>query len=63
MSHRHDCPLFYNADFIRVLLIQGKYHKLLGSVDHFMKTASVFPNLPGQIYTYIFAVAANERLC
>ncbi len=53
---------FFNIIYGRMLLIQGEYHKLLGSVDHFVEIASVFPNLLGQIYTYIFAAAANEKL-
>ena len=53
---------FFNIVYGRVLLIQGEYHKLLGSVDHFIETASIFPNLLGQIYTYIFAAAAYEKL-
>ena len=53
---------FFNITYGRVLLIQGEYYKLLGSVDHFIEIASVFPNLLGQIYTYIFTAAANEKL-
>lgn len=53
---------FFNIVYGRVLLIQGEYHKLLGSVNYFIETASVFSNLLGQIYTYIFAAAANEKL-
>lgn len=53
---------FMNIVYGRVLLIQGEYHKLLGTADQFMETALVFPNLLSQIYTYIYIAAANEKL-
>lgn len=53
---------FFNIIYGRVLLLQGEYHKLLGIADQFMETASVFPNLLGMIYTYIYIAAANEKL-
>jgi LuxR family maltose regulon positive regulatory protein len=53
---------FLNIIYGRVLLLQGEYHKLLGTADQFMETASVFPNLLGMIYTHIYVAAANEKL-
>ncbi len=53
---------FFNVAYGHVLLIQEEYHRLLGNMDYFMENASVFPNLMAQIYTHIFAAAANEKL-
>lgn len=53
---------FLNIIYGRVLLIQGEYLKILGNADQFMETASIFPNLLGQIYSYIYIAAANEKI-
>ena len=46
----------------RALLVCGEYAKLLGNLDSFLESASVFPNLLSQIYAHIYAAAANEKL-
>jgi LuxR family maltose regulon positive regulatory protein len=46
----------------RAMLMSREYPKLLGSMDHFLEIASVFPNLLSQIYAHIYAAAANEKL-
>ncbi len=51
-----------NIVYGRVLLINGEYLKLIGSCEHFFGLASVFSNLLGQIYTYIYLAAANKRI-
>ena len=51
-----------NIIYARTLLIKGEYHKLIGSMEHFIDIASIFPNLLGQIHTYIYVAAANWRL-
>lgn len=51
-----------NIVYGRALLIKGEYHKLIGSMESFISLASVFPNLLGQIHTYIYAAAANWRI-
>jgi LuxR family maltose regulon positive regulatory protein len=53
---------FFNMVYGQVLLVREEYHKLLGNMDYFMENASVFPNLLAQIYTHIYAAAANEKL-
>jgi len=53
---------FLNIVYGRVLLINGAYLKLIGSTEGFIGIASVFPNLLGQIYTYIYLAAANNRI-
>lgn len=53
---------FFNIIYGHVLLVQEEYHKMLGSMDFFMENAMVFPNLLAQIYTSIYAAAANEKL-
>ncbi|MDR3542283.1 MAG: LuxR C-terminal-related transcriptional regulator [Desulfosporosinus sp.] len=53
---------FLNIVYGRVLLINGEYLKVIGSAEGFMGIASVFPNLLGQIYTYIYLAAANNRI-
>lgn len=53
---------FLNIVYGRVLLINEEYLKLLGSAQHFMGIASVFPNLLGQIYTHIYLAAANKQI-
>ena len=53
---------FLNIVYGRVLLINGEYLKLIGSAEGFTGIASVFPNLLGQIHTYIYLAAANNRI-
>ncbi len=53
---------FLNIVYGRVLLINGEYSRLLGGMDWFMETASVFPNLLAQIYARIYEAAAYEKL-
>ena len=53
---------YLNIVYGRVLLINGEYLKLIGSTESFIGIASVFPNLLGQIYTYIYLAAANSRI-
>lgn len=52
----------FNIMYGRVLLINGEYLKLIGSADHFMGIASVFPNLLGCIYTHIYLAAAKKQI-
>ncbi|MHB1404443.1 MAG: helix-turn-helix transcriptional regulator [Desulfitobacteriaceae bacterium] len=52
----------FNIMYGRVLLIKGEYLKLIGSAEHFISIASVFPNLLGHIYTYIYTAAANKKM-
>jgi LuxR family maltose regulon positive regulatory protein len=52
----------FNIIYGRVLLINGEYLKLIGSAGHFLSLASVFPNLLGQIYTYIYLAAAHRKI-
>ena len=51
-----------NIVYGRVLLINGEYLKLLDLSGQFIGVASVFPNLLGQIYTYIYMAAANKQI-
>jgi len=53
---------FMNIVYGRVLLINGENTKLLGNAEQFIGIASVFPNLLGQIYTYIYIAAANHQI-
>ncbi len=53
---------FLNIVYGRVLLIKGEYLKLLGIADQFMEEACVFPNLIGQIYSFIYIAASNEKI-
>lgn len=46
----------------RSLLIHGEYMQLIGSIDHFIGIASVFPNLLGIVYAQIHLAAANLKL-
>lgn len=46
----------------RVLLIRGEYLKLIGSAEHFISISSVFSNLLGYIYTYIYLAAAYRKI-
>jgi len=53
---------FFNIIWGKALLISGQYLKLLGSVEEFIGIAGVFPNLLGQVYTYIYEAAAKFKL-
>jgi LuxR family transcriptional regulator, maltose regulon positive regulatory protein len=53
---------FVNIVYGRVLLINGEYSKLIANSDHFIRIASVFPNLLGQIYTHIHLAAAYKQI-
>lgn len=53
---------FMNIVYGRVLLINGEYYKLLGIAGQLIDTASVYPNLLGQIYTYIYLAASNLQI-
>jgi LuxR family maltose regulon positive regulatory protein len=52
----------FHIVYARAMLLNREYAKLLGSMDHFLEIASVFPNLLSQIYLHIYAAAANEKL-
>lgn len=51
-----------NIVYGRVLLLKGEYHQLIGSMDAFLEIASVFPNILGQIYTYVYVASAHRKL-
>lgn len=51
-----------NIVYGRILLIKGEYHKLIGSMENLIDIASVFPNLLGQIHTYIYVGAAYRKI-
>ena len=53
---------FFNIVWGKVLLLNGDYLKLIGLREIFINITSVFPNLLGQIYTYIFESAAQCKL-
>ncbi len=53
---------FFNIVWGKMLLISGQYLKLIGLAQTFIDIASVFPNLLGQMYTYIFEAAAKFKL-
>ena len=46
----------------KALLLTGQYYKLLALSEAFLEMASVFPNLLGQVYTYIYESAAKLKL-
>jgi len=52
----------FNIIYGRVLLLKGEFLKLIGSAEHFIGIASVFSNLLGHIYTYIYLAAANQKI-
>lgn len=54
--------VFFNIMYGRMLLIKGEYLKLIGSADHFISISSVFPNLLGYIYTYIYLAASYRKI-
>lgn len=53
---------FFTVMYGRVLLIRGEYLKLIGSAEHFISISSVFSNLLGYIYTYIYLAAAYRMI-
>ncbi len=53
---------FFNIAYGRILLIKGEYLKLIGSAEHFIAISSVFHNLLGYIYTYIYLAAAYRKI-
>jgi LuxR family maltose regulon positive regulatory protein len=53
---------FFNVMYGRILLISGEYLKLIGSAVHFISISSVFSNLLGYIYTYIYLAAAYRKI-
>ncbi len=53
---------FFNIIRGKVLLLDGQYLKMIGLAGEFMSIARVFPNLLGQVYTYIYEAAAKFRL-
>lgn len=53
---------FINIVYGRVLLINGEHLKLIGTSEHLLGMASVFPNLLAKIYTYIYMGAAYEQV-
>ena len=53
---------YLNIVYGRVLLENGAYAKLLGSVEQFLTMARVYPNLLAEIYTHIYVAAANALL-
>ncbi|KGK92019.1 LuxR family transcriptional regulator [Desulfosporosinus sp. HMP52] len=54
--------VFLNIVCGRVMLVKGEYLKILGTAEEFLGEAGVFPNLLGEIYTYIYIAAANEKI-
>ncbi len=46
----------------RYLLLSGEYQKLIGMSDVFLQVNSVYPNLIGQIYTYIYLAIVYHKL-
>lgn len=53
---------FFIVMYGRMLLIKGEYLKLIGSAEHFISICSVFSNLLGYIYTYIYLAAAYRKI-
>lgn len=53
---------FFNIIWGRALLLSSQYLKLIGLSDNFIAIAGAFPNLLGQVYTYVYAAAAKLRL-
>lgn len=62
-SHRVAFPAypFFNVFYGRMLLIKGEYLKLIGCAEYFISIVSVFNNLLGYIYTYIYLAAAYRK--
>ena len=55
-------PLLLQYVYGRTLLAKGEFLKLIGSVEEFLSISSAFPNLLSEIYTKIYASAANEQI-
>ena len=53
---------FVHIVYGRVLLIHGEFTRLIGHADAFLRTASFFPNILGQIYTQIQLAAAYRQI-
>lgn len=53
---------FFNVIYGKVLLIANQHLTLLGSIEQFIQIAAVFPNLLGQVYTYIYEAIARRKL-
>lgn len=53
---------FFHIMAGRAMLVKQEYLKLIGTGDYYMKMASIFPNLLGQIYTLIYLSAANNKI-
>jgi len=53
---------FFNIIWGKALLISGQYLKLIGLTEEFIGIASVFPNLLGQVYAYIYEATAKFKL-
>lgn len=53
---------FFNIVWGRALLIDGQYLKLIGLAERFIESASIFPNVLVQVYTYIYEAAAKGKL-
>ena len=53
---------FFIVMYGRMLLIKGEYLKLIGSAEHFISVCSVFSNLLGYIYSYIYLAAAYRKI-
>ena len=53
---------FFNIVWGKALLNSGQYLKLIGLAETFVDHASVFPNLLGLVYTYIYEAVAKSKL-
>ncbi|WP_051296724.1 helix-turn-helix transcriptional regulator [Anaeroarcus burkinensis] len=53
---------FFNIIYGKTLLLKGDYLKLLGLSEHFLNTASIFPNLLSKIYIHIYESIAYSCL-
>lgn len=58
----YPCYAFFNIIYGKGLLLRGEYLKLIGIAPQFINIASVFPNLLGHVYTYIYVAVAHYRL-
>jgi len=56
------CYAFFNIIRAQALLTSGQYLKVLGLAGEFIEIASIFPNLLGQVYTYIYEAIAKLQL-
>ena len=53
---------FFNILYGRMLLIKGDYLKVIGSSEYFIGVSSVFHNLLGYIYTYVYIASAYRKV-